>query len=88
MGKSGSGDIYAGDNGNVYKRDNGEWYQNKNGSWSAVELGAAYAQRQQAAARDRGTLNTQVSEARRASAGSGMRAQGFEQRPRVQGRRR
>jgi hypothetical protein len=88
VARTGSGDIYAGANGNVYKRDNGQWYQNQNGSWNAIDKTAANAQRQQAAARDRGAWNTQMSAAGRANAGGGMRAQGFEQRPRPQGRHR
>jgi hypothetical protein len=39
IGRSGSGDFYAGKDGNVYRRDsNGNWYQNSgSGSWNPVE---------------------------------------------------
>ena len=87
LAKSGSGDVYAGANGNVYKRDNGQWYQNQNGSWSAMDKSNVSAQRQQAAARDRGALNSQMSERARPNIGSG-RSGGVEQRTRPQGRRR
>lgn len=38
VGKTGSGDVYAGRDGNVYKRDqsSGQWYKNNNGSWDSV----------------------------------------------------
>lgn len=104
VGKSGSGDVYAGANGNVYKRDDGQWYKNQDGSWNAMDKNTAKAnaeskrglidsstldaQRQQAAARDRGSRNAQMSERSRPSFGSGSRPQGFEQRPRIQGGRR
>ena len=87
LAKSGSGDLYAGANGNVYKRDNGQWYQNQNGSWNAMNKSDVSAQHQQAAARDRGALNAQMSE-RRQAMGGGLRGQGVEQRPRLQGGRR
>ena len=88
LAKSGSGDVYAGANGNVYKRDNGQWYQNQDGSWNAVNKSELGTQQQQAAARDRGNWNSKLSERRGANAGAGSRGQGFEQRPKFQGRRR
>jgi hypothetical protein len=88
VGKSGSGDLYAGANGNVYKRDDGQWYQNQNGSWNAMDKSQINSQRQQAAARDRGTRNAQMSERSRTNAGGSTRGRGIEQRPRVQGRGR
>ena len=88
LAKSGSGDVYAGANGNVYKRDNGQWYQNQSGSWNAMDKSEVGAQRQQAAARDHGTRNSQMSERWGANAGSAARGQGIEQRPRFQGRRK
>src|SRR6185503_3103141 len=87
LAKSGSGDVYAGANGNVYKRDNGQWYQNQNGSWNQVEKGDLSSQNQQAAARDRGNLNSKASERWGSAGGVGTRSQGFEQRPTFQGRR-
>jgi hypothetical protein len=87
VAKNGSGDVYAGANGNVYKRDNGQWYQNQNGSWNAVDQSEARTHRDQAAARDRGALNSRASEKWQAN-GGGPREGGFEQRPRFQGRRR
>jgi hypothetical protein len=86
--KTGSGDVYAGANGNVYKRDDGQWYKNQDGSWNAVDKNDASAQRQQAAARDRGTRNSQLSERARTNSGTLSAGRGFEQRPRPQGRRR
>ncbi|MDX2154281.1 MAG: hypothetical protein SFV54_26305 [Bryobacteraceae bacterium] len=83
VAKSGSGDIYAGANGNVYKRDDGQWYQRQDGSWSSVNKGDLNTQRQQAAARDWGNRNTQMSE--RWRSGSAGRGQGVEQRPNFQG---
>jgi hypothetical protein len=81
-GKSASGDVYAGANGNVYKRDNGQWYQNQNGSWNAVDKGDLSAQRQQAAARDLGNRNAQMSQSQRPSLGSTPPAgSGSAQRP-------
>lgn len=83
LAKSGSGDVYAGANGNVYKRDGGQWYQRQDGSWNAVNQGDLNTQRQQAAARDSGNRNTQMSD--RWRSGSAGRAQGLEQRPHLQG---
>ncbi|MFN0104804.1 MAG: hypothetical protein ACKV2U_22310 [Bryobacteraceae bacterium] len=83
LAKNSSGDVYAGANGNVYKRDNGQWYQNQNGSWNAMDKGAGEAQRQQAAARDWGTRNAEMSER-----GRSRGTRGIEQRPQFQGRRR
>lgn len=89
LAKSGSGDIYAGANGSVYKRDNGQWYQNQNGSWNSMDKGTLDAQRQQAAARDRGAHNAEMSERWRSRGGGGATAnRGFEQRPQIQGRRK
>jgi hypothetical protein len=88
IAKSASGDIYAGTNGNVYKRDNGQWYQHENGSWNAMDRNNLEAQRQQAAAREMGNRNSQLAERRRSGSGGAARAQGIEQRPRFQGRRR
>jgi hypothetical protein len=88
LAKSGSGDVYAGANGNVYKRDEGQWYQNQDGSWNAMDKSQLDSQRQQAAARDRGTRNAQVSERSRANAGRSPRGRGIEQRPGFQGRGR
>lgn len=84
VGKTGGGDVYAGANGNVYKRESGQWYSNQDGSWNAMSKGDVSAQRQQAAARERGNWNSQVSE--RARANGGFRSGGFERRPRPQGR--
>jgi hypothetical protein len=88
VAKSGSGDVYAGANGNVYKRDDGQWYRNQDGSWNAIDKGEAQAQRDQAAARDRGTRNAQMSERARTNSGGSARGRGSEQRPRLQGRGR
>lgn len=89
LAKSGSGDVYAGANGNVYKRDNGQWYQNQEGSWNAINKGDLSAQQKQAAARDRGNWNSRISDRQSgAKASAGARSQGFEQRPKFQGRRR
>jgi hypothetical protein len=87
IARSGSGDIYAGANGNVYKRDNGQWYQNQNGSWNTINKSDAGSERQQATARDWGNRNSQISERWQANGGA-HRNPGFEQRPRIQGRRR
>ena len=88
LGKNASGDVYAGANGNVYKRDNGQWYQNQNGSWNAMNKSDVGAQKQQAAARDLGNRNSQMSERVRANSGVVPRGQGIQQRPQFQGRRR
>lgn len=89
LARSGSGDVYAGANGNVYKRENGQWYQNQSGSWNAMDKSQVSAQhQQQAAARDLGNRNAQLSQ-RRAGAPSGSsRPAGSQQRPTFQGRRR
>lgn len=89
LGKSASGDVYAGANGNVYKRDDGQWYQNQNGSWNAMDKDKSdlSAQKQQAASRDLGNRNSQMSQ-RSLGSGTATRPQGFEQRPQFQGRRR
>ena len=95
--RSGSGDVYAGANGNVYKREDGQWYQNQNGSWNAMDKSNVESQRQQAAARDHGSRNAQMSERQRPSFGGGgggfgggggmSRPQGGGQRSRPAGRR-
>jgi hypothetical protein len=38
VGRSSSGDVYAGKDGNVYKRDqsSGQWYKNNGGTWESV----------------------------------------------------
>jgi hypothetical protein len=85
VGKSGSGDVYAGANGNVYKRENGQWYQNQNGSWNAANKSDIAPQQQQAAARDRGNWNAQPSASRSAATSASGASRS---RPSFQGRRR
>jgi hypothetical protein len=79
---------FEGANGNVHKRDNGQWYQNQDGSWNAINQSDLSAHRRQVAARDRGNWNSKVSERRGASAGTGSRGHGFEERAKFQNRRR
>jgi hypothetical protein len=58
VGKSGSGDIYAGRDGNVYKRDQttGEWYKRSGGQWESAGRPTGSGDRAQASTMDRGTM--------------------------------
>jgi hypothetical protein len=37
LGKTGSGDIYAGHDGNVYRNEGGSWQKYDNGNWNSVD---------------------------------------------------
>ena len=82
LGKSASGDIYAGRDGNVYKRDSatGDWSRNNgSGGWESVNRPTPNGTRsgesvqglnRDAAARQSGNYNAQRSEATRQNRGS------------------
>ena len=43
VGKSGSGDVYAGHDGNVYRKDGDSWQKYGDGGWSGVDKSSAAA---------------------------------------------
>ncbi len=90
VGKTGSGNMYAGHDGNVYKNTGSGWQKYDNGSWSNVQKPAsASTVQQEAQSRQRGEqANQRAQQYQRSGGGSGSWGSGGGTRSRGGGRGR
>jgi hypothetical protein len=84
VGKTGSGDVYAGHDGNAYKKTDSGWQKYDNGSWTTVPPPSSAAPKTQPQAQTQNVQRTQEGQQGRGQPSASTHQGGSEQMQRLQ----